>query len=188
MRYYLAFHRMSNSQRAIVLQLSHKCRSSECWWSQNTFDHLTLEETSIWSDHITEFRWSSKTVRPVDVFFFILSPSLLAFQRWRWTAGIKTWPSCIIKTVAAGTPAGRTCGELWAPHRSDLSHLKSNVHAGHRLPSFHTKNPYKMWFAICHGNSIYSNLISISLADLRFVPGMETFYKQNNWMSLFFFF
>lgn len=127
------------------LQLSHECRSSECWWSQHMFDHLTLEETSIWSYHICRVQ-----TKPINsrCFFSVLSLSLSAFQRWRWTAGMKTWPSCIIKTVAAVTPAGRTCGELWPPCRRDSQHLKSNVHAGHWLPSFHRKEPYEMRFAI----------------------------------------
>lgn len=160
----------TNSQ--FFLQLSHKCRSSKSWWGQKTFDHLTSEETSIWSDHITyaEFKWSPSSVHLVDGDFFSpflsLSLSLLASQRWRWTADMKTWPSCIIKTVAVVTPA-REPAELCGHHAIETPTIWSPMFTQGTGYLHFTGRNHMRW-GLPFWSSIYSDLIIISLADLRF--------------------
>lgn len=145
-----------------------------------TFQRMLMKLENVWSFNIRRniiligsYHTCRVQMKPINSAssrwgFFppILSLSLLAFQRWRWTADIRTWPSCIIKTVAAVTPPGepvKNCCHhtietptIWSQmfiKGTGYLHFTGRNHMSGGLPFL---------------NSIYSYLISISLADLGF--------------------
>lgn len=145
------------------LQLSHECRSSECWWSQHMFDHLTLEETSIWSYHICRVQ-----MKPINSRFFFLS---FLFLCWLFSDedGQQTWrpdPHALLRLwqlwLQQGEPA-ENCGHHVVETRNIWSQMFTQ---GTGYLHFTGRN--HMRWGLPFWNSIFSYLISISLADHRF--------------------